>query len=174
MKRVLTLLCALGLGAALATPAAAQNNPRGTASLTLGGTKVSVEYGRPSLNGRSVSELLGQLPAGEVWRLGADKSTTFTATGDLDFGGTTVPKGEYSLWARKESDNSWKLVFNSQHGQWGTNHDASKDAVAVPLKQEKETPAAEKVTIELEKEGNGGELTVKWGDLELSTNFTAK
>lgn len=174
MKSLFTLMCALGLGAVLAVPGAAQNNPRGNASLMLGGAKVTVEYGRPSLNGRKVSELLGQLPAGEVWRLGADKSTTFTSTSDLDFGGTTVPKGTYSLWARKESDNSWKLVFNSQHGQWGTNHDASKDSVAVALKQEQETPAAERVTVELEKEGNGGEFTVKWGDLELSNNFTAK
>ena len=174
MKSMLTILCAIGLGTVLAAPAMAQGNPRGTASLTLASTKVTVEYGRPSLKGRDVNQMLGQLPAGEVWRLGADKSTTFTTTGDLDFSGTTVPKGTYSLWARKESDNSWKLVFNSQHGQWGTNHDASKDAVSVPLKQEKGSSSAEEVTIKLEKEGDGGEFTVQWGDLELSANFTAK
>jgi len=174
MKSLLTLLCAMGLGAVLAVPAAAQGNPRGNASVTLGSTKVTIEYGRPSLKGRNVNEMLGQLPAGEVWRLGADKSTTFTSTGALDFGGTAVPAGTYSLWARKESDNSWKLVFNSQHGQWGTNHDASKDAVAVPLKQEKASSSAEEVTIKLEQESGGGEVTVQWGDLELSANFTAK
>jgi hypothetical protein len=174
MKALLSLLCAVGLGAAFAAPAMAQGHPRGTANLMLGSSKVTVEYGRTSLNGRSVNDLLSQLPAGEVWRLGADKSTTFTTTSDLDFSGTTVPKGEYSLWARKESDNSWKLVFNSQHGQWGTDHNAAKDVVAVPLKQDKASSAAEQVTIELEKEGNGGEVAVKWGDLELSANFTAK
>ncbi len=174
MKQLLTLLCALGLGAAFAAPAMAQGNPRGTSSVALGSTKVTIEYGRPSLKGRNVNDLLGQLPAGQVWRLGADKSTTFTTAGDLDFSGTTVPKGEYSLWARKESDNSWKLVFNSQHGQWGTDHDASKDAVAVDLKQEKASSSDAEVTIKLEKEGDGGEFTVQWGDLELSTNFTAK
>ncbi len=174
MKPLLTLLCALGLGAALAAPAMAQGNPRGTASVTLGSAKVTIDYGRPSLKGRNVNDLLGQLPAGEVWRLGADQSTTFTTAGDLDFSGTTVPKGTYSLWARKESDNSWKLVFNSQHGQWGTDHDASKDAVSVPLKQGKAGSAAEQVTIKLQKEGDGGEFTVQWGDLELSANFAAK
>jgi len=174
MKRLLTLLCAIGLGAVLAVPAMAQGNPRGNASLTLGSANVTIEYGRPSLKGRTVSQLLGQLPAGEVWRLGADKSTTFTTSGALDFSGTTVPAGTYSLWARKESDNSWKLVFNSQHGQWGTNHDASKDAYSVPLKQEKASSSAEQVTIDLEKEDNGGEITVQWGDLEMSANFTAK
>lgn len=174
MKRFLTVFCALAFSAASAVPAFAQRNPRGTKNLTLGNAKVTVEYGRPSLHGRNVSEMLNQISAGDVWRLGADKSTTFTATADLDFNGTTVPKGEYSLWAQKQSDNSWKLVFNSQHGQWGTDHDASKDVVSVPLKQEKESKPAEQVTINLEKENNGGEISVAWGDLELSTTFTAK
>jgi hypothetical protein len=174
MKRFLTMLCALGLIAASAGPASAQGNPRGKASLTLGNANVTVEYGRPSLKGRSVSDLLNQISGGQDWRLGADKSTTFTTTGDLDFGGTTVSKGEYSLWAQKQADNSWKLVFNSQHGQWGTDHDASKDVASVPMKQEKGTKPADQVTISLEKEGTGGELSVAWGDLELTANFTAK
>lgn len=173
MKRVLTIVCALGFSAALAGTALAQNNPRGKADATVGSAKVSVDYGRPALKGRNVEDMLGKLGAGEVWRLGADKSTTFTTTADLDFGGTTVSKGEYSLWARKESDGSWKLVFNSQHGQWGTDHDASKDVYAVPLKQEKES-SADTVTIKLENESGGGEISIAWGDLELSTNFTAK
>lgn len=173
MKRLLTIVCALGFSAALAGTALAQNNPRGKADATVGNAKVTVDYGRPGLKGRNVEEMLGKLGAGDVWRLGADKSTTFTTTADLDFGGTTVPKGEYSLWARKESDGSWKLVFNSQHGQWGTDHDASKDVAAAPLKQEKES-SADKVTIKLENESGGGEISIAWGDLELSANFTAK
>jgi len=144
---------------------------RGSTKLTLDGKTVSVEYGKPALAGRKIEDLLGQLPAGEVWRLGKDKSTTFTTTGDLKFGDATVPKGEYSLWARKESDGSWKLVYNKQHGQWGTNHDASKDLVAVPLKQEKEGKPAETVEITLENEHGAGEISVAWGDMELSATF---
>ena len=174
MKRFFTLVCALGFSAALAGTGFAQNNPRGTASLTIGNAKVTVDYGRPALHGRKVEDMLGKLGAGEVWRLGADKSTTLTTTGDLDFGGTAVAKGEYSLWARKEADGSWKLVFNSQHGQWGTDHDASKDVAAVPLKQETESSPADKVTIKLENENNAGEISIAWGNMELSSNFTAK
>src|SRR5580698_7239976 len=99
MKRFLIFACTLVFGAVLAAPALAQNNPRKTASLTLGSAKVTVDYGRPSLKGRNVNDLLKQMSAGQVWRLGADKSTTFTTSADLDFGGTTVPKGIYSLWA---------------------------------------------------------------------------
>jgi hypothetical protein len=118
-----------------------------------------------------VEDLLGQLPAGEVWRLGADKSTTFATSGDLKFGDKSVPKGEYSLWARKEADGSWSLVFNKQHGQWGTDHDNAQDLVTVPLKQEKEEKSSDTVEIKLEKENGGGEFSVMWGNMELSATF---
>ena len=178
MKR--TLVGVLGVVAFSAlTLTAHAANTRGSAKLTLNGKTVSVEYGRPALNGRKVEDLLGQLPAGEVWRLGADKSTTFTTSGDLKFGDVTVPKGVYSLWARKESDGSWKLVFNKQHGQWGTKHDAAQDFAAVPLtvekqgadKGEKAEKPAERVEISLEKEKGAGEISVEWGNLELTTTF---
>jgi hypothetical protein len=161
----------IGLMIALLTAAAwAQRNPRGTAKLDVNGKAVKVEYGRPLLHGRAVEQMLSQLKAGEVWRLGADQSTTFSTSGDLRFGGSTVPKGEYSLWARKETDNSWKLVFNKQDGQWGTEHDQAQDLAAVPLKESKASAAAGQVTISLEKVGNGGAFAVQWGEMKLSAD----
>jgi hypothetical protein len=170
MKR--TFLAILGAVAiATFTLTAFAANGRGNAKLTLSGKTVTVDYGKPDLNGRKVEDLLGQLSAGQVWRLGADKSTTFTTTGDLKFGDVTVPKGEYSLWAQKEADGSWKLVFNKQHGQWGTNHDAAQDLAAVPLKIETSKKSAETVEITLEKENGAGEISVAWGTMELSATF---
>ncbi len=170
MRRTfVAMLGAIVLGGLAMTAHAA--NARGTAKLALNGKNVTVEYGKPALKGRTVESLLGQLPAGQVWRLGADKSTTLTTTGDLKFGDTTIPKGEYSLWARKEADGSWKLVFNKQHGQWGTDHDAAQDLAAVPLKVEKAGKSAETVDIKLEKEGGAGEISIAWGTMELSANF---
>ncbi len=171
MNRLLNGILGVAVFTALVSVAFAQRNPRATAELTWNGLKVSIEYGRPALKGRSVAQMLGQLQPGQFWRLGADKSTTFATSSDLAFGDVTVPKGEYSLWARKEADNSWKLVFNKQHGQWGTNHDPAQDLVAVPLKEEKENKPADQLTITLEKEH---EISIQWGDIELSTEFKAK
>ena len=42
----------------------AQGNPRETAKISVGSKTISVEYGRPSLKGRSVADLLQQLKAG--------------------------------------------------------------------------------------------------------------
>lgn len=170
MKRTFLAILGAVAFAALGMPAYAANG-RGTAKLILNGKTVTVDYGKPALKGRKVEDLLGQLSAGQVWRLGADKSTTFTTSGDLKFGDETVPKGEYSLWARKEADGSWKLVFNKQHGQWGTVHDAAQDLVAVPLKTETAKKSAETVEITLEKEKGAGEFSVAWGNMELSAAF---
>jgi len=170
MKRTFLAILGAVAFAALGLTAYAANG-RGNAKLTLNGKTVTVDYGKPALKGRKVEDLLGQLSAGQVWRLGADKSTTFTTTGDLKFGDVTVPKGEYSLWAEKEADGSWKLVFNKQHGQWGTDHDAAQDLASVPLKVETSKKSAETVEITLEKENGAGEISVAWGTMELSANF---
>jgi hypothetical protein len=175
MKRLLIAVLAMACIVVGAESGLAQGNPRGTAEIIfVGGKGVSVEYGRPSLKGRSVADLLGQLKAGDFWRLGADKSTTFSTAADLQFADVTVPKGEYSLWAQRGADNSWKLAFNKQHGQWGTRHDASQDLVSVPLEQTKAANSAEMVTISLAKKGAGGVLAIQWGEMKLTANFKVK
>ena len=174
MKRLLMAAWSLALSVSLAAPLLAQGNPRATSQLTLNGKAISVEYGRPALKGRSVQQMLDQLKPGEVWRLGADKSTTFSTAADLALGGVTIPKGDYSLFARREADKSWKLVFNKQHGQWGTQHDAAQDLAAVPLKETKAAKSEEMVTISLAKEGAGGVITIQWGEMKLTAGFKAK
>ena len=174
MKRLLCGICGLAVIAILAVPGFAQRNPRGSSTLDVNGKTVSVEFGRPSLKGRNVDELLGKLKPGDVWRLGADKSTTFSTPIDLMFGDVTLPAGEYSLWARREAGDTWKLVFNKQHGQWGPQHDAAQDLVAVPLKESKLTNPQEMVSISLNKAKEGGLLVIEWGDKKLAASFKAK
>lgn len=171
MKRLILGLMTLALVVGMSAAAKAQGNPRGKASLDVGGKKVTVDYGRPSLKGRTVQEMMAHLPADGIWRLGADTSTTFTTSGDLMFGETKIEKGTYSLWGRHESDNSWKLVFNSQHGQWGTQHDPSKDVATVNTKVGRSSGTPDEVTISLVKEKDGGMIAVEWGDLRLTADF---
>ena len=174
MKRLLMGVLALGLLAITVESALAQRNPRATTQISVGGKTVSVEYGRPSLKGRKVSELLDQLKPGDFWRLGADKSTTFSTAADLQFGDAAVPSGDYSLWVERAEGNTWKLVFNKQHGQWGTDHDAAQDLVSAPLNETKATNSEETVTINLTKSGAGGVISIQWGDMKLTAGFKAK
>ena len=172
MKRLLTMTFGLAVALAMTLPLQAAN-ARGKTEITLNGKTVSVDYGRPTLHGRTVDQMLSQLKEGEFWRLGADSSTTFETGVALNFDGKTVPVGTYSLWAEKLAGNKWDLVFNKQHGQWGTSHDPKQDFVKVPLEESKASDSAEMVTIKLSEAG-GGHFSVQWGDLMLETGFKAE
>jgi hypothetical protein len=75
---------------------------------------------------------------------------------------------------QKQADNSWQLVFNKQHGQWGTKHDAAQDAASAPLKRSQAAKPAELVTITLTKAGAGGAITIEWGTMTATAGFSAK
>ncbi len=173
MKRVLILVLAVafsGLQVAFAQQMAIL--PRGSTRLTLNGQTISIEYGRPSLKGRTINQLLGQLKPGAFWRLGADASTTFTTTADLKFGTVSIPPGAYSLWAQRAGNNQWKLVFNKQHGQYGTDHDPSRDFAFAPMRETRASTAAPMLVITLRKSGSGGVVVAHWGSMILTSHFS--
>jgi len=174
MKKLAIGVWSVLMVVSFAAAALAQAGPRGTSNVQIEGKTVSVEYGRPSLRGRTTDDMLGKLPAGGFWRMGSNNSTTFKTDVDLAFGDVTVPAGEYSIWMQRQEDNSWKLVFNKQHGQWGTQHDPSQDFASVPLKTSQPAKSVETVTLTLRKAGNGGTLTVQWGTLEAVASFQPK
>ena len=64
--------------------------------------------------------------------MGRNEATVLTTPVDLAFGTTRVAKGAYSLWLKKTGE-SFQLVFNSQTGQWGTQHDPAKDVASVAM-----------------------------------------
>ena len=83
---------------------------------------------RPSGQARPGRSIGNVVPYGAVWRTGANAATQFRTDKALDFGGTVVPAGFYTLWTIP-SASGWKLVVNSETGQWGTEHKADKDLV---------------------------------------------
>src|SRR5512136_2819094 len=74
----------------LAGTVAAQN-PRGAAVTTLGGKKITIDYGRPALKGRDLGTLMKQLPADRMWRAGENQVTTFSTEAAVTVGGQKVP-----------------------------------------------------------------------------------
>jgi hypothetical protein len=150
----------------LATPAAAQAE-RGKAELKVGSETMTVDYGRPALKGR---DMLSKLQEGSFWRMGMNEATVFTTPVDLSFGTTNVPRGSYSLWLKKEGAK-YILVFNSQTGQWGTNHDPSKDVHSVEMTSHPLSSPVETFTIDLKQQAKGGDLDLSWGETKLSSAF---
>ncbi len=165
-KRALSWICCAVLGAFLVVPTFAQGG-RGKAEMKAGTGTITIDYGRPSLKGR---DMISQLKDGSFWRMGMNQATVLTTPVDLTFGTTKVAKGSYSLWLKKEGEN-YLLVFNSQTGQWGTQHDPSKDVHSIALKKEILQSPVEMFTIDLIEAPKGGVFSLNWGTTKLLTEF---
>jgi hypothetical protein len=164
-KAIGSLIC---VALAVSCFAQMKTAPRGKAELNAGTGSIAVDYGRPELKGR---DMLSQLPAGQSWRMGTNQATVINTPVDLTFGSTKVPKGAYSLFLKLAAPDKFELVFNSQTGQWGMQHDASKDLFLVPMKKEVLSSSVEVFTIELKSAPKGGVFVLHWGTTALSADF---
>lgn len=146
-------------------------SPHEKVEATVGGKKITIEYGRPFKKGR---EIFGKLePYGKVWRTGADEATTLTTEGDLMIGSIHVPAGTYALFTIPD-EKEWTLVVNKVAKQWGAfKYDASMDLGRTKMKVEK-VPVVEQLTIAITaKSGNAGELSVAWDATKAVAPITA-
>ncbi len=166
MKSALRVLAAGAVVAAFAVPAQAQS-ARGKAELKAAESAITVDYGRPSLNGR---DMLAQLQDGAFWRMGMNEAAVLKTPADLRFGSVAIAKGAYSLWLKK-TGGAFELVFNSQTGQWGTRHDATKDVASVKLATEPLGSPIETFTMDLAPAPKGGTLSLSWGATKLHAGF---
>jgi Protein of unknown function (DUF2911) len=166
VKGILGWATAGALAAAFTVPAGAQA-ARGKAELKAGSGEITIDYGRPSLKGR---DMLSQLQEGAFWRMGMNEATVLTTPVELSFGSTHVPKGAYSLWLKRAGED-FVLVFNSQTGQWGTQHDVAKDVFSVPMTKHPLSDAVETFTMELTPGPKGGTVDLSWGAMKLSAAF---
>lgn len=84
---------------------------------TIGLTTVTLEYSRPSKNGRKI---FGDLvPLDAMWRTGANKNSMVTFGDDVMIGGKEVKKGSYAIFA-KPGATAWEVNFYSDTENWGT------------------------------------------------------
>ena len=147
-------------------------SPRDTVKVdNAGGAALMIDYSRPAKRGRVVYG--GVVPHGEVWRTGANAATQFKTDKALDFGGTVVPAGFYTLWTVPTA-SGWKLIVNSETGQWGTAHKAEKDLYTIDMKTSTLPQVVERFTISVEPSATGGVLNLDWDTTRASIAFTVK
>lgn len=136
-------------------------SPRDTARGAIGAAALMVDYGRPSLRGRTV---LGSsiIQYDSVWRTGANAATQFKTTAPITLAGIKLDPGMYTLWTMF-TRNGVLLIVNRQVGQWGTQYDATKDVARGPLKTEALATPVEQFTIRIEpKDASPGNLVMEW------------
>jgi len=174
-----------------------QASPEAIAAIHYGpqGKMIWIFYHAPSLldpktkEPRHIFNGPGALqPDGTVWRLGADFVTILHTDADLDFGGLTVPKGEYALYVDLDK-GSWKLIVNKQvmdakRGRplWGvanhkgdTTDDPATELGRINLAMGKIATPVERLKIDLARTGDAqGRLDIAWENVTASTPFTVK
>jgi len=147
-------------------------SPRDSVVLAnVGGAALWIDYGRPSKRGRTVFG--GVVPYGEVWRTGANAATQFKTNKPLDFSGTVVPPGFYTLWTIP-SPTGWKLIVNGETGEWGTAHKPEKDLYTIDMKVSSLPSSVERFTISVDPSPQGGTLNMDWDTTRASAAFVVK
>ena len=110
----------------------ARVSPNASVSQTIGTTEVSITYGRPSVNERTIFG--GLVSYNSVWRTGANESTAITFSDAVTIEGKKVEAGTYSLYT-VPGEKEWTIIINSKLS-WGTQYDKSKDVLRAKVKPE--------------------------------------
>ena len=137
----------------------------------MAGATLWFDYGRPGKRGRVIYGTV--VPFGEVWRTGANAATQFRTDRALEFGKTVVPAGFYTLWT-VPGPKGWKLIVNSETGQWVTAHKDSLDLYTIDMKVSRLPQVAERFTITVEPRPQGGTLNFDWDTTRASVPFAVK
>ena len=131
---ILFLIMALQGAAQITHPKA---SPFSIVEQEVGLSKITVQYSRPAVKGRTV---FGQLvPYGRIWRVGANESTKISFDTDVKVLGNSLAKGTYALYAFPQEE-TWEIVFHNNTTHWGdgrTNYDPAEDALRITVIPEK-------------------------------------
>lgn len=134
-------------------------SPRDSVRAVIGGVVLGIDYSSPRARGRKI--LGTTIPFNVVWRTGANAATVLRTTGELLVGGQRLPAGRYSLWTRP-TISGVELIINSQSGQWGTDYDAAKDVLRVPMNIASTPSVRENFRISVVSADDQGELEIAW------------
>ena len=141
-----------------------------TPAVTVDGSQMFVEYGRPYTRGRTIFGSL--IRWNEVWCPGADEATYLSTTLPIRVGNLKLPAGKYSLWIQPAED-VWTLIFNSDWDTFHTNHRSRSDVGKVPMQKETSPANVEQLTFTIEPNTGapGGRLAMAWATTKVSVPF---
>ena len=172
MKKLLLFTFALTLmfsvDAQIKTP---QPSPFSKVEQVVGLTDVTLEYSRPSMNGRTI---FGDLvPYGKLWRAGANKNTMITFSDEVVIAGNTLKAGAYAIFITP-SEKSWEVIFYSDTNNWGAPKtiDAAKVAAKVKIETMELPMKVETFTITFDNLTSGSaELGFIWENTMANLKF---
>ncbi|MEZ0541924.1 DUF2911 domain-containing protein [Fibrella arboris] len=172
MKKMMLSAVGLVLVAQLATAQIRTPSPSPGATVvqTIGVTDVTVKYSRPSLKGRS--PFSGEfVPAGKVWRTGANGATAFTTTTDLMVNGKSLAAGSYAILSIPAA-TEWTLIFSKDMAVTEQTYKQDQDVLRVMLTPTKAGEKVETFTIGFSNVTDStANMDILWADVKASANL---
>ena len=167
---MLIVLVATSVHAQVTTPRTP--SPGASVSQTIGISKVTIVYSRPSVKGREIWGTL--VPFGwnkqgfglgndAPWRAGANENTTIEFSHDAKVEGKPVPAGKYGLFFVINKDNTGEVILSKDNRSWGSFfYVAANDLLRAPITV-RDHGMTEVLTYEFNNaDKNSGELDLNW------------
>ncbi len=143
-------------------------SPAATASGVLkNGATIKIAYSSPAVKGRKIWGDL--VPFDKVWRAGANDATQFETDKDILVDGHQLQAGKYSIYAIPREMKRWLIIFSSQTGQPGMNHDgsstldSSKIVFRAAAKVKKSASMNERLVYTINKKG----FVLSWENVDV-------
>lgn len=149
---------------------AGRASPHESVSATVGGARLTIVYGRPSMRGRTIFGSL--VPYGRVWCPGADEATTLESTKELLLGNLSIPAGPHTIWMLPTADH-WRLVVSQEASGFHTRYYPDRDLGRIDLRRRELPAPVEQLTFTIaETSGNAGTIAMSWEKTEVSAGFS--
>jgi hypothetical protein len=147
-------------------------SPAANISQTIGISTVTVNYSRPSVQGREIWGAL--VPYGwnkqnfgagneAPWRAGANENTVISFSHPVKLEGHEVPAGSYGLFFVINKDNTGELVLSKDYKSWGSFWYNPADDVFRSKIELRTIPHTEWLTYDfINITRNSGEMVLNW------------
>ena len=128
-----------------------------------------VIYSRPSKKGRTI---FGELvPYDKVWRTGANEATELTLYTSMEFGGTKLEAGTYTLYTIPNAQ-SWTIIINGDTNVWGSySYKAEKDIARLDVPAKNAAAPTETLSMVFRPEDDGTTLMIGWDNTYVEVPF---
>jgi hypothetical protein len=137
-------------------------SPPATTTATIDGKTITIDYSQPSVKGRKVWG--GLVPYDEVWRTGANETTTIEVSTDVEIEGQKLAKGKYALFTIP-GEKEWVIIINKGIAWGAYDYKAADDVLRVTVTPKASAAFHEKFTIETSPEGV---VSLLWENLQVS------
>jgi tetratricopeptide (TPR) repeat protein len=158
----------------------AGGSKKASVSEWIGVTKVTIDYGRPAVNGRE-GKIWGELvPYGFTnlgygfltpapWRAGANENTVIRFEHDVKIEGKDLKAGDYGFHIALAENGEATLIFSTTSTAWGSYfYRPEEDALRVVVKTEKTSTSQEYLSYEfINQTNNTATVQLRWEKLAI-------